>query len=212
MILLFIGPSGSGKDTQAQFLVDEANFKRISTGDLIRELIEGDNTTQNRIRENLMRGFSPDSFVFGLLEIYMMQEASENIVFSGTVRRVSQVKLFDDVLSLTDRKVDKVIIFELSDEESVERMTSRYRCPVCSKTYNLLSNPPHNGLTCDIDGATLTRREDDNEESIKIRLAEYHKDADGIALEYEKRGILTRINANRPIEEVRSELFTLLGL
>ena len=212
MILLFIGPSGSGKDTQAEFLVNQANYKRISTGDLIRELIEGENTTQNRIRENLRQGFAPDYFVFGLLEIYMSKESSKDIIFSGSVRRISQVKLFDEMLAETNRKLDKVILFELNDQEAIKRMTSRYRCPVCSTTYNLISNPPKNGLTCDLDGAQLTRRDDDNEESMKIRLAEFHKDADEIIQEYEKRGLLTRIDANRPIEEVREELFSILGL
>lgn len=212
MILLFIGPSGSGKDTQAEFLVNESNYKRISTGDLIRELIEGENTTQNRIRDNLRKGFAPDGFVFGLLEIYLAEENTQDIVFSGSVRRFSQIQLFDETLSLTNRKLDKVVYFELSDEEATQRMISRYKCPTCSRNYNLQTNPPKNGLVCDDDGAQLTRRDDDNEESMKLRLAEFHKEAESILAEYEKRGISVRLDASKTIEEVKAELFSKLGI
>lgn len=212
MILLFIGPSGSGKDTQAEFLVKDYGYKRISTGDLIRELVEGENTTEVRIRNALKKGFTPDSFVTGLLEIYMGEEESHNIVFSGSVRRFEQIQMFDDVLSKTNRKLDKVIYFDLSDEEATRRMTSRYRCPNCQRNYNLLSNPPKNGLTCDLDGTQLTRREDDTEEGMKARLAEFHKDNEKINEEYEKRGILIKIDASKGIEEVHKEILNNLNL
>lgn len=212
MVLLFIGPSGSGKDTQAEFLVNDFGYKRISTGDLIRELVEGENTTQLRIRSALKKGFTPNSFVTGLMEMYMSEEDSQDIVFSGSVRRFEQVKLFDDVLALTNRKIDKVIYFDLSDEEATKRMTSRYRCPTCQRNYNLLSNPPKSPMICDIDRTQLTRREDDTEEGMKARLAEFHVDNDKIVKEYESKGILIKLDASKGIEQVHNDLIKSLGM
>ena len=212
MVLLFIGPSGSGKDTQAQFLVNDFGYKRISTGDLIRELVEGEHPTQLRIRNSLTKGFLPDGFVFGLLEIYLEKEENPNLIFSGAVRRITQVELLDNVLSLTGKKVDKVVYFELSDEEAIKRMSSRYRCPKCQRNYNLQTNPPKVSLLCDIDQTPLTQREDDTVEGIKNRLEDFHKFNDDIISEYEKRGVLLKIDASKDIEEVKSDLKELLSI
>ncbi len=212
MILLFIGPSGSGKDTQAEQLVSKYNFHRVSTGDLMRDISDGDKEIQQLIRKSMDEGFLADNFVFGLLQIYLFNTQSENLVLSGAVRRDTQIDLLDFALMKANKKLDKVVYFELSDEEAIERMSSRYRCPVCLTNYNLKTNPPKEAGKCDKEGALLTRREDDNPESIKKRLEDFHKDNKEIFEEYEKRGMLIRIDASKSISEVTTELFQKLGL
>ncbi len=212
MILLFIGPSGSGKDTQAEKLVDKFNFHRVSTGDLMRDISEGDKEIQKLIRKSMDEGFLADNFVFGLLQIYLFNTESENLVLSGAVRRDTQIDLLDFALMKANKKLDKVVYFELSDEDAVDRMSNRYECPVCNTNYNLKFNPPKVAGICDKDGAALVRREDDNPESIKKRLEDFHKDNNEIVDEYDKRGILVRINASESITEVTTELFEKLGL
>jgi len=212
MILLFIGPSGSGKDTQAEQLIDNFNFHRVSTGDLMRDISEGDKEIQKLIRKSMDEGFLADNFVFGLLQIYLFNTESENLVLSGAVRRDTQIDLLDFALMKSNKKLDKVVYFELSDDQAIERMSNRYECPVCNTNYNLKFNPPKIERKCDKEGATLVRREDDNPESIKKRLEDFHKDNNEIIEAYEKRGILIKIDASRSIEEIYSELLQKLGL
>lgn len=212
MILLFIGPSGSGKDTQAEQLVSDFNFHRVSTGDLMRDISDGDKEIQQLIRKSMDEGFLADNFVFGLLQIYLFNTSSENLVLSGAVRRDTQIDLLDFALMKANKKLDKVVYFELSDEEAINRMSNRYRCPECLTNYNLKSDPPREEGKCDKDGAALTRREDDNPESIKKRLEDFHKDNNEIISEYEKRGILVKVDASKDIEEVKKELLEKLAL
>ncbi|MEO6728723.1 MAG: nucleoside monophosphate kinase [Candidatus Dojkabacteria bacterium] len=212
MILLFIGPSGSGKDTQAEELVDKFNFHRVSTGDLMRDISDGEKEIQQLIRKSMDEGFLADNFVFGLLQIYLYNTKSDNLVLSGAVRRDTQIDLLDFALMKANKKLDKVVYFELSDDEAVKRMSSRYRCPKCLTNYNLVTNPPKIEGKCDNDGETLTRREDDNPESIKKRLEDFHKDNTEIMNEYEKRGVLLKIDASKGIEEITTNLIQQLGL
>ncbi len=212
MILLFIGPSGSGKDTQAEFLVKENAFERISTGDLIRDISEGDHPAQKVIRQSMNEGFLADNFVFGLLQVYLSHNEKENIILSGAVRRESQVELLDSTLLNVKRSLDKVVYFELSDEEAIKRMSGRLYCPKDGSNYHLIFNPPKQVDTCDICGGPLKRREDDNPDAIKARLYDFHKDNDKIIEMYEKRGILLKIDASKSIEEVHHEVVTSLNL
>jgi len=212
MVLLFIGPSGSGKDTQAEFLTREKGFVKVSSGDLIRDISEGGHEIQKIIRQAMNEGFLADDFIFGLLHIYLSHLKADNLVLSGVVRRHSQIELLDFTLFKLGKELDKVIYFELDDEVAVKRMSSRVVCPVDNSNYNLIYNPPKEDMVCDLCGSQLVRREDDNEESIKKRLADFHKDNDEIIEEYEKRGILIKVDAGKSIDEIRNDVETKLNL
>lgn len=213
MILLFIGPSGSGKDTQAAKLVENFNFERVSSGDLMRDVSDGDKEIQKLIRKSMDEGFLADNFVFGLLQIYLHNSNSENLVLTGAVRRDTQIDLLDFALFKSDKKLDKVIYFDISDEEAIKRMSNRYECSVCGTNYNKVYSPPKIEGVCDKnDGGQLEKREDDNPESIRKRLEEFHKDNQEILEEYEKKGILIKIDSSKGIEEVYSDLKNKLEL
>lgn len=212
MILLFFGPSGSGKDTQAEILNQKRGFFRVSTGDLIREISYGENEVQKILRESMNEGFLADNFVFGLLQIYLSKIDKNDIILSGAVRRLSQVELLDFTLFKINKKLDKVVYFNLSDEEAIKRMTSRLRCPVDQTNYNTIYNPPKVEGRCDLCGSVLTRREDDNEASIRKRLEDFHSDNDEIIEMYRKRDILLEIDALQSIEDVAIELSKKLGI
>src|SRR5260221_953081 len=208
MVLLFIGPSGSGKDTQAEIFVDKFKFERISTGDLMREISEGDHKMQKLLKKAMNEGFMADNFVFGLLQIYLVDDQSSNLILSGVVRRDSQIELLDYTLFKVNKKLDKVVYFELNDEEAIRRMSSRLKCMNCLTDYNTIYNPPKKEGICDKCGYELTRRADDNPESIKKRLEDFHKDNKEIMEAYEKRGILVRIDASKTIAEINNELIS----
>ena len=212
MILLFIGPSGSGKDTQADFLVKENDFLRVSTGDLMRDISEGEHEIQQLIRKSMNEGFLADNFVFGLMQIYLADVKADKMILSGAVRKESQVELLDFTLFKVDKKLDKVVYFDLSDEEAITRMSGRLYCPYDNTNYHLMYNPPKRVDTCDACGGKLERREDDNPEAIKLRLEDFHKDNEAILDLYEKRGILIKIDASKSIEEVHQDVMKALDL
>lgn len=215
MIILFIGPSGSGKDTQADYLVNDFGYTRISSGDFMRQISDGESDIQKMIRQSMNEGFLADNFVFGLLQIYlhyMERKKIDNIVLSGVVRRDTQIELLDYTLFKVNKRLDKVVYLELSDEEAIRRMSNRLRCSDCGANYNLIYDTPKVEGVCDNCGGKLTRREDDNPESIKLRLEDFHKDNDEIISEYEKRGILLRIDASKGIENIASEIRKILEI
>jgi adenylate kinase len=207
MILLFIGPSGSGKDTQAELLrEDNSSFHRISTGELLREISSGEYRIQKIIRDSMNKGFLADNFVFGLLETYLKATNYNDIIFSAVVRTFAQIELLDFVLFKIGKKLDKVVYFELDDNEAVKRMTSRLVCPNDGLNFNILSKPPQIEGVCDECGAHLIQREDDNEESIRHRIKDFHKDNDEIIEEYESRGMLIRVDSSKSIQQVNLDL------
>jgi adenylate kinase len=206
MVLLFLGPSGSGKDTQANLLVDEFDYERISSGDLVRQISEGENEIQKIIRKSMNKGFLADNFIFGLLQIYIYNTINENIILSGVVRRVSQIELLDFTLFKDKKRLDKVVYFDLNDDEAIRRMSGRLRCMDCLTNFHTLYNPPKVENICDICGGKLTRREDDAPEAIQKRLDDFHKDNEEILTEYEKRGILIKLDASKGIIDIYEEL------
>lgn len=212
MILLFIGPSGSGKDTQADLLNRDYLYSRVSTGELIRDISTGDQEMQKVIRSAMNEGFLSDNFVFGLLQMYLNHFKFEKIILSGVVRRYTQIDLLDFSLGKIERKLEKVIYFNLSDEESIKRMSGRVVCPVDETNYNLITNPPKVYMRCDKCGAELIRREDDNEVSVRKRLYDFHRDNDEIIEEYKKRNMLINIDASKNIEEIYIDIKRELAL
>lgn len=210
MNLIFFGPSGSGKDTQAEMLVEKFNYSRISTGDLLREISQGDRDIHTYVKESMNQGFLEDEFVYGLLQIYLRFKQADNLIMSGVVRKESQVELLDKVLTKINQKVDLAIYFELTDEAAVERMAGRLYCPNCKANFHKKFNPPKVDNICDICGSSLITRADDNEESIKRRLADFHKDNAAIMAAYESRGVLVKLDASKNIEDVHKDLLTVL--
>ncbi len=210
MNVLFLGPSGSGKDTQAELLVEQLGFTRVSTGDLMRDISDGEKDIQKMIRQAMNQGFLADNFVFGLTEIYLQHIKTEDIILSGSVRKDSQVELLDFTLFKVGKTLDKVIYFDLSDEESIKRMSGRLYCSNCYMNYHKIFNSPKRVDICDNCGSRLEQRDDDNTEAIKKRLIDFHKDNTEIIEQYVQRGILIKIDASKSIEEINAELLEIL--
>lgn len=212
MNLVFLGASGSGKDTQAELLVKQFGYTRLSTGDLLRMLTHGESEMQKIIKLAMNDGFLNDSFMYGLLEIYFKYSKLNNAILSGVVRSVNQVELLDIALKKNGMTVDKAVYFELSDAEAIKRLSGRRYCPNCKENYHKEFKPEKIEGKCDFCNSLLATREDDNPESIKKRLTDFHKENDLIIEKYKNRGILEVIDASPSIEEIYKILLLKLGL
>lgn len=212
MVLLFLGTSGSGKDTQAEILVRDYGFIVVSTGTVSREVIATGSELGKRAKEIIDSGkWLPDEMMYDLLAEYLQDKDISKVIFTGAVRRVSQVPLLDDLLQKRSSKLDKVIYFQLSDEEAIRRLSARWYCPKDSSTYDYHHKPPRVHGKCDLCGTELAQRSDDTPEGIIARLNEARVTTGPILDEYEKRGILVRIDASPGIEEVARKVSAVLS-
>lgn len=203
MILLFIGPKGSGKDTQSAILEDHHGYVNISTGALIREEIANETELGKRSKELYDTGkYVTDEIVFEILRNHLSELDSENIVLNGVVRNKEQIELAQNMLQEIDKTIDKVFFFDLSDEEAIKRLGNRWTCPKCNTVYHTIYDPPKVEGICDKDGEKLIQREDDKPEAVKNRLEEDHTKNAPVIDYYKDKGMLVTIDASQSIDEV----------
>jgi len=204
MNILFLGPSGSGKDTQIDLLKEVIPLEDISTGDMFRTMYKEGHPIAVEAKKYWSKGvWNPDEQVFDLLAIWLERYNPEKSwAFSAAVRRESQIPLFDEVLKIYNKTLDFVIHFSLSEEFAVQRLSLRWVCDGCGENYHEMYKVEKKQGVCDKCGSMLVQREDDKPEKIKIRLAEYNKSIDPIKKAYEKRGIWMDIDASSSIESI----------
>ena len=203
MILVFLGPPGAGKGTQAQRLAKEKGFVHISTGDLLREAVQKGTPLGKKAKEYMDRGeLVPDDLIVALIEEVFPEHG--NVIFDGFPRTIKQAEALDEMLRKKGMKVDHVLLFELSDEEIIERLSGRRIDPKTGKVYHIKYNPPPPGVE-------VIQRDDDKPEVIKNRLKVYREQTAPLIEYYEKKGILRKIDASKPVEEVYKQILEVIG-
>ncbi len=208
--ILVHGPSGSGKDTQVDLLVEKFGFEKIGTGEMFRSLSEENEEIGGLINSGQ---FIPSELTYELLGKWMKNyDSKKGWVFVSVVRTFDQIELFDKLLKEYNRQLDLFIHFSLSPEKAIERMSLRKICSVCGENYHDKYKPEKEETVCDKDGGKLLRRDDDKPEAIKKRLEEYDKSIQPIMNEYEKRGLLVDIDAAFTIEEIQKEVMKFLDI
>ena len=206
--LLVHGPSGSGKDTQVDFLVEKFGFEKIGTGEMFRALSK----ERKDISELINSGkFISSELTYELLNEWMKNyDEKKDWIFVSVVRTFDQVELFDALLKKFDRELDNFIHFSLTAEKAIERMSLRKVCVICGENYHEVHKPEKKEGFCDKDGGKLVRRDDDRPEAIRKRLEEYNNSIAPILEEYKRRGILIEIDASPSIEEIHKEVLRVL--
>ena len=203
--ILVLGPSGSGKDTQIDKLVELCGGEKIGTGDMFREEYEkGTEVGINAFEEYWGKGiWVANDIVYEVLESWIQKfDPDKKWFFSQVVRDPGQVELFDNLMGKLGRKLELVIHFTLDEDTAMERMSLRRHCPKCGREYHLQYKPPQNDEKCDDDGEELSIRDDDYPEPIRQRIEEYNEKVLPVVEEYRGRGILVEIDASPSIEDV----------
>jgi len=209
VIVVFLGPPGSGKGTQAKKLSQELGLMHISTGDLLREAVKNQTPLGLKAKEYMDRGeLVPDNLMIALIEEVMPKEGG--FILDGFPRTVPQALALEEMLRSYRRDVDKVFLFDLSEEVVVERLSGRLTCSQCGAVYHRKYNPPKQEGVCDLCGGKLIQREDDKEEVVRRRYRVYKEQTSPLVEFYQKRNKLIRLDASQNIQEVNKRLLEVL--
>ncbi|MEO0251988.1 MAG: adenylate kinase [candidate division WOR-3 bacterium] len=199
--LIFLGPPGAGKGTQAEKLEKEHGILKISTGDILRESVSKGTTLGEIARVYMERGeLVPDDIIIGLVREKIID--LDEFVLDGFPRNVNQAEGLDRLLDSLGKRITAAIYFEVPDQEVKRRLLARRVCPECKRIYNIITDPPSEDELCDKCKVKLIIRSDDNEETIENRLKVYHEQTKPLLNYYESRGILIKIDGSGTPEQV----------
>jgi len=213
MNIILLGPPGAGKGTQAQRLVEGHGMVQLSTGDMLRETRKADTELGRQVAAVMDAGaLVSDEIVSAMIDAKLASLAPETgVIFDGYPRTEAQARSLDEILAGRARKLDRVIELEVDEDALVERITGRYTCATCGKGYHDAFEQPRVEGTCDrCGGHEFKRRPDDNEETVRTRMAEYRAKTAPILPLYEARGIVTRVDGMAPIDEVTASVEAIL--
>ena len=203
--IIFLGAPGAGKGTQAQRLSEEKGFIQVSTGDILRANVKNKTELGKKAKEYMEAGqLVPDELIISMIEDELRKLEGKDIILDGFPRTVKQAEALEDLLKKLGRSLDYVILFDVSDEEVIKRITGRRIDPKTGKVYHMIYNPPPADVK-------VIQREDDKEEVVKKRLEVYHSQTAPLIDYYEKKGILVRIDASTDPNKVYEELIKVIG-
>ena len=203
--LIFLGAPGAGKGTQAQRLVKELGYVQISTGDILRANVKEGTELGKEAKKYMDEGkLVPDELIISMVEEKLKELEGKDIILDGFPRTVKQAEALDNLLKKLNRNLDVAVLFEVSDDEVIRRITGRRIDPKTGKVYHIEFNPPPENIE-------VIQREDDKEEVIKKRLEVYHFQTAPLIDYYEKKGKLVKIDASRNPDEVYKDLLKVIS-
>ena len=211
--VIFLGPPGSGKGTQAIELAKLYGVPHLSTGDMLREHVANASPLGLKAKPLMERGeLVPDSLVLRMVaERIERDDCFHGFVFDGFPRTVAQAKYLAELLKRQGLQQPFVIHMVIPTSVLMKRLTGRRTCKVGGEIYNIYERPPKVEGVCDNDGGELMQRPDDREEVVAPRLNAYEKLTSPLVQYYRKYGTLHDVNANRKVEEVQREIFALVS-
>ncbi len=214
MKLIFLGPPGAGKGTQAKRIEQVHNLVQLSTGDMLRAAIASGSEVGKQAKKVMDGGnLVSDEIVVGIVsERLKDKDLANGFILDGFPRTVGQAKALDKILADSGDALDAVIQINVDDEFLVERITGRYTCANCGKGYHDTFERPKEEGVCDRCGSTaFTRRADDNPETVRERLNAYHAETAPLLPYYAEKGILKTIDGMVEIEQVTGQIDEVLN-
>jgi adenylate kinase len=213
MNIILLGPPGAGKGTQASRLEHERGMVQISTGDMLRAAVKA-GTDVGRLADEIMKAgkLFPDDLMSQILGNRLDEpDTEQGVIFDGYPRTHAQAESLDQLLSERNRTLDYVIELAVEEDALVERITGRFSCTKCGEGYHDEFKLPRAEGLCDVCGNDqFKRRPDDNEETVRQRLAEYRAKTAPILPYYEQKGLVRRVDGMAPIQEVNRSIETIL--
>jgi adenylate kinase len=208
MVVVLLGPPGSGKGTQARRLVETLGTPHVSSGDLFRHHLSQE-TELGRIAKTYMGqgGLVPDDVTVRMvMERISQPDCEQGVILDGFPRTLGQAEALTEALEDRGQQVDIVPLIEVSDDEVMRRLTARRVCEDCGAVYNLVFKPPNEDGVCDVCGGRLYQREDDNPETVRHRLYTYYKETSPLIGYYFAQDLLVEIDGEQSVEGVQADL------
>ncbi len=217
MRVILIGPPGSGKGTQAQYIMERFEIPQISTGDMLRNSVNAKTSLGAQIKIIMDSGsLVPDDVIIKLVqERIKAPDCAKGFLLDGFPRTVKQA----EALTLAEVQIDKVIEIEVPDDEIVKRLSGRWIHPGSGRVYHSTFSPPNRAKIDDVSGEPLIQRDDDKEETVRKRLTLYHSQTQPVAGYFQRISLkspnslpkVTKINGAQPPLVVCEQIFSFLS-
>ena len=201
MKLILLGAPGAGKGTQADYISESFEIPAISTGNILRAAIRDGTPVGLKAKALVEAGrLVPDDVIIAIVaERLEKDDCQKGFILDGVPRTIPQAEALESI----GVDIDAALYLEVPDAVIEQRMTGRRTCPDCGATYHIVANPPKQADLCDACGGKLTQRADDRPETVRDRLAVYHRDTEPLLAFYESRGKLKTVAGQHSLEETR---------
>jgi len=213
MNIILLGPPGAGKGTQAGRLVELRGMVQLSTGDMLRAAVKAGTPIGQQAKAVMEAGeLVSDAIVTQLIDENLAAlTAEQGVIFDGYPRTLAQAESLDALLDRRGRRLDFVIELEVDEDALVDRITGRFTCAACNTLYHDRYKQPVSAGTCDVCGShEFKRRPDDNEQTVRTRMAEYRGKTAPILPYYEQRGLVRRVDGMASVDEVARHIDAIL--
>ena len=210
MNLILLGAPGAGKGTQAEIICAKLNIPSISTGNILRAAVKEGTEMGLKAKSFMDAGaLVPDEVIIGILKERLAQaDCANGFILDGVPRTIAQAEAMEQA----GISFDAVVAIEIPDEKIVARMGGRRVCESCGASYHIVNIPPKTEGVCDVCGGKLVQRKDDNPETVRDRLAVYHKETEPLKGFYEARGILKTVEDQPTVAGTTQAILRELGV
>ena len=213
MKIIMLGAPGAGKGTQAKQIAAKYNVPHISTGDIFRANIKNNTELGQKAKAYMDQGMLvPDELTCDLvMDRISNDDCVKGFVLDGFPRTIPQAEALTAALNKIGQSMDYAIDVDVPDENIVNRMSGRRACLNCGATYHIVFNPTKTEGVCDACGNETVLREDDKPETVQKRLTVYHDQTQPLIDYYKSQNILKTVDGTKPMDEVFSDIVTILG-
>ena len=210
MNLILLGAPGAGKGTQAELLIEKLHIPAISTGNMLREAMKNGTELGKQVKQYMDEGtLVPDDVILSIIEERVAQPDCENgFILDGVPRTLAQA----EAMEARGLEIDHVVSLEVDDDEIIGRMSGRRVCTKCGASYHIVNNPTKSEGICDLCGAQVATRKDDEPATVLHRLEQYHTKTEVLKSFYEQRGLLRLVYGNQPISGTHQDILMAIGV